>query len=114
MSATTAEALDLAKTGASHPGRFFTDVVGVDPIRAELFGLEHLQAHASELAQASPVVPAIKAGHPLLARFLQNGRRLVEAHRRITEATRRLESITPDAEWLLDNFHIVADALREI
>jgi cyclic beta-1,2-glucan synthetase len=66
------------------------------------------------LAQASPVTPAPQPGHPLLRRFFQNGRRLLKAYHRISEASRRQESITPDAEWLLDNFHIVADTLREV
>src|SRR5262249_60336330 len=51
---------------------------------------------------------------PLPRRFVENGRHLVAAHEWITELTRRKESITPDAEWLLDNFHIVEDTLREI
>jgi len=85
-----------------------------EPIRAELFGLEHLAAYARVLAESSPVVPGMSAGHPMLHRFVANGRRLVEAHRLISEAVQRQESITPDAEWLLDNFHIVTDTLREV
>jgi cellobiose phosphorylase len=114
MTTTTLEAPILAESGEGHPGRFFTDLLGSDPVRAELYGLEHLQTHARELARASAVVPKMTAGHPLRIRFAQNGRHLVAAHQWITEATRRQESITSDAEWLLDNFHIVEDTLREV
>src|SRR5262249_32886820 len=36
------------------------------------------------------------------------------AYQRITAAARREEAITTDAEWLLDNYHIVAETLREV
>ncbi len=114
MSTSTVETVAPLGAVAGPPGRFFTDLSGDDPIRAEQYGLEHLEAHARELAESSTVVAGTSAGHPLLRRFVQNGRRLVQAHGQITEATRRLESITPDAEWLLDNFHIVEDTLREV
>jgi cyclic beta-1,2-glucan synthetase len=85
-----------------------------EPIRGELYGLEHLEAHARGLASASILAPRWGLGHPLLRRFLRIGRDLESAYRRITAATRRQESITPDAEWLLDNYHIVSEALREV
>lgn len=91
----------------------FLPPYGEDPIRAELFGLEHLESHARQLAAASKMAPASSA-HPLLHRFDQNRKQLVRCHRLITEAFRRREAIGSDAEWLLDNYHIIADALREI
>jgi cyclic beta-1,2-glucan synthetase len=96
------------------PGRFFSDFSSTEPIRGELFSLEHLQDRARELARASPVRSGRHAGHPLLRHFAGNGRRLARAHQAITEASRRQEALTPDAEWLLDNFHIVEEALREV
>jgi cyclic beta-1,2-glucan synthetase len=114
MSTTTIDAPPSSELSTGPLGHFFTDSANHDPIRAELFGLEHLQSHARRLAHLSTVRPGIRKGHPLLRRFLENGRRLVFAHEFITEATRREESITSDAEWLLDNFHIIEDTLREI
>jgi cyclic beta-1,2-glucan synthetase len=114
MSISSVEPATSVEIVAGYPGRFFTDISGNEPIRAELYGLEHLEAHARELAKSSAVIPGMAAGHPLLRRFMRNGRRLAHAHRWITEATRLQESITPDAEWLLDNFHIVEDTLREV
>src|SRR5439155_13141550 len=86
---------------------FFGELADGQPIRAELYGLEHLEGHARELAAASPIVAGRSAGHPLLRRFVDNGRRLIKAHRQIVAATLHQESLAPDAEWLLDNFHIV-------
>jgi cyclic beta-1,2-glucan synthetase len=95
-------------------GRFFSDLASTEPIRGELFGLEHLEERARELARCSRVRSGKHAGHPLLRHFFRNGRRLVRAHKGISDATRRREALTPDAEWLLDNFHIVEEALREV
>src|SRR5262249_45375303 len=73
----------------------------------------HLESHARRLAEQSPVTPRARPGHPLHRRFLEIGRDLEQAQQRIAEASRRQEAITPDAEWLLDNYHIVAETLRE-
>ncbi|HLJ92161.1 MAG TPA: glucoamylase family protein [Gemmataceae bacterium] len=86
---------------------------GNEPIRAELFGAEHLDTHARQLASCAAVAPVV-AGQALLARFRRNSRALRAAHRFISEAYRRGESFGSDAEWLLDNFHIVSDALNEV
>ncbi|MEA2608625.1 MAG: hypothetical protein QOJ75_868, partial [Chloroflexota bacterium] len=43
-----------------------------------------------------------------------NGRVLLEAYRVLAQAIKDERSITPAAEWLVDNFHIVEEQLREI
>jgi len=40
----------------------------------------------------------------LLPRLEDNGRKLVAAYRALVEAVRQGDSISPAAEWLLDNF----------
>ncbi len=95
------------------PAGFFTDAHGSAPVRAEIFGLERSEIHARHLAahtRASHVVP----GRPLLKQFLCNRRSLLHAYREISAAYRRKEAFGPDAEWLLDNFHIVSEALFEV
>src|SRR5438132_7573871 len=94
-------------------GALFPHPHGNEPIRAELFGAEHLEAHARQLAAAATLAPVV-AGQPLLARFRRNSRALLQAHRFIREAYRLRENFGSDAEWLLDNFHIISDALAEI
>jgi cyclic beta-1,2-glucan synthetase len=39
---------------------------------------------------------------------------LLEAYRRIAEAAAKNYPLSPDAEWLLDNFYIVEEVLREV
>jgi cyclic beta-1,2-glucan synthetase len=92
---------------------FFTDVHGAEPVRAELFGLDRLEAHARQLAARTRVAP-VTPGRPLLRRFLKNRRALLLAHHEISTAYRRGETFGADADWLLDNFHIVSEALHEI
>src|SRR2546430_3006248 len=85
-----------------------------DPIRAELFGIERLEQHAESLAHAQRVLGESGKGRSLLPRVLDNGRVLREGYREIARAIREERWITPAAEWLVDNFHIVDDQLREI
>jgi len=84
------------------------------PIRAELFSGERLEQHAESLAAAQRVTPTPRKGHPLLPRVLDNGRVLLESYRAIAQAIREESAITPAAEWLVDNYHIVDEQLREI
>jgi cyclic beta-1,2-glucan synthetase len=114
MSTTQAAPATPVEERVGRPEPSFIDPAGTEPIRAELYGLETLEAQARRLADASPVLPGVRAGHPLLTRFMANGRRLARAYEMIREASRQEEVVTPDAEWLLDNYHIVADALREV
>jgi cyclic beta-1,2-glucan synthetase len=101
-----------ATTLTPPPAAPISSVLGTEPIRRELFGLERLEAHARQLAQAAPV--EVVAGFPLLRSFHQNSKALVRAHREISRAYRNQESFGADAEWLLDNFHIIEDTLREV
>jgi cyclic beta-1,2-glucan synthetase len=85
-----------------------------EPIRAELFSLERLEQHAESLAAAQTITGEAKRGRPLIPRVMDNGRVLLESYRSIARAIRDEHTITPAAEWLVDNFHIVDEQLREI
>ena len=85
-----------------------------EPIRAELFSLERLEQHAESLAAAQIVTTVASQGRPLLPRVLENGRVLLDSYRATARAIREEQAITPAAEWLVDNFHIVDEQLREI
>jgi cyclic beta-1,2-glucan synthetase len=99
---------------ATGPSIIAPQLADHEPIRAEIFGLDHLEAHARKLAAASPKAPGMPSGQPMLRGFSRIGRELDRAHRRIAQASRREEAITPDAEWLIDNYHIVEETLREV
>ena len=85
-----------------------------EPIRAELFSAERLEQHAQSLALAQTVAADRAQERALVPRVRDNGRVLHEAHALIGDAARRRVAITPAAEWLLDNFHVVEDQLRDI
>ena len=50
----------------------------------------------------------------MAARLYDNAKVLVAAYRVIAKSTRIDRPITPAAEWLLDNFHVVEEQIREI
>ena len=85
-----------------------------DPIRSELFGIERLEQHAASLAAAQGVAEGLAPQRALLPRVDENGRVLREANRLIAVAEREDRWITPAAEWLVDNFFVIDEQLREI
>ena len=85
-----------------------------EPIVAEVFSVERLEQHGESLAAAQTVTTRPKTGHPVRPRVAENGRVLLQAYRALTDAIKDERSITPAAEWLVDNFHIVEEQLREI
>ncbi|MGD0867796.1 MAG: glycosyl transferase, partial [Rhizomicrobium sp.] len=84
------------------------------PIRAELFSVERLEQHAESLATAQRLSPRLRSGRLLTPRLYDNTKVLTETYRAIVKATLEHQQITPAAEWLLDNFHIVDEQIREI
>src|ERR1044072_4843464 len=85
-----------------------------EPIRDELFSVERLEQFASTLAAGHQVFAGRRRGRRLLPALEKNGRMLVAAYRTLAEAVRSGRAISPAAEWLVDNFHIVEEQLREI
>jgi cyclic beta-1,2-glucan synthetase len=85
-----------------------------EPILAELFSVERLEQHAQTLAAAQTVTDAPRRGRAVGPRISENGRVLLESYRVLARAIKDERSITPAAEWLVDNFHIVDEQLREI
>ena len=78
-----------------------------EPIRGELFSHERLEQHARSLAAAQTVTTTPRKLKALAARVRQNRDELRKSLEVITQAERDQRAITPAAEWLLDNFHVV-------
>ncbi|HEY4263708.1 MAG TPA: glucoamylase family protein [Micropepsaceae bacterium] len=85
-----------------------------EPIRSELFSVERLESHAESLAEAQIVVGRYSAGRPISSRLSDNAKILTLAYRIIAEATQDGRPTTPAAEWMLDNFHVVEEQIREV
>ncbi len=85
-----------------------------DPIRSELFSVERLEQHAESLAVHQSVSPRQTSGKPLAGRLRDNERVLLESYRATARAADEKHAITPAAEWLLDNYHLVEQQVREV
>ena len=85
-----------------------------EPIRAELYSTERLEEFARSLGAEHGLARGFRKGRPLLPRLRENGRVLLDSYRAVAEAIREERTISPAAEWLVDNFHIVEEQLREI
>src|SRR6059036_2553168 len=85
-----------------------------ESIREELFSIERLEQHAESLAAAQPVSARPMAGRSLAVRLRDNESVLLKAYRAIASAVGEGRGITPAAEWLLDNYHLVEQQIREI
>jgi len=83
-------------------------------IREELFSVERLEQHAGSLAAAQSVSSQPEKGLPLSTRIRDNDKVLLEVYRVIAAAIADKRPITPAAEWLIDNFHLAEDQIREI
>ncbi|MES1972917.1 MAG: glucoamylase family protein [Pseudomonadota bacterium] len=83
-------------------------------IREAIFSIERLQEHARSLAIAQTIRPQRQIGHPLLDRLAANEASLIDSYRSISAAANDRNAITPAAEWLIDNFHLVERQIREI
>jgi cyclic beta-1,2-glucan glucanotransferase len=83
------------------------------PFQAEFFSVERLEQYAQTLATEHKTVTR-KGRAQLLPRLEDNGRKLEAAYRLLVDALREGRTISPAAEWLVDNYHIVEEQLREI
>jgi cyclic beta-1,2-glucan glucanotransferase len=83
-------------------------------LRAELFSTERMEQHAASLAAAQQVTEKPPPRPSLHARLRDNEAVLLAAYRAIAAAAGEGRAISPAAEWLLDNYHLVEEQIREI
>ena len=85
------------------------------PGSIELLGIEPLEQHARRLAALLTVSHGRRRGGRTHVKALrEHSRALRAAYTSLAEDATRGEPSSPAAEWLLDNFHIVIAALRDI
>ncbi|MDP2818797.1 MAG: glucoamylase family protein [Polaromonas sp.] len=86
------------------------------PIRAELFGAHRFEQHGRSLAKAQAIRPTDRSrdGPQFFPRVQENITGLREAYDYISITSRRGHYVTPAAEWLLDNFHLIEAQLQQI
>ena len=83
-------------------------------IRSELFSVERLEQHAETLAVAQQVTADPQRGAPLRARLEDNGQVLLAAYRTFAASVSQEQEVPQTAAWLVDNFHVVDEQLREV
>ena len=85
-------------------------------IRAELFGTQRFEQHGRSLAAAQPVREKSRHndGPSFFPRVQANIAALRQAYDYVATISYNGQYVTPAAEWLLDNFHLVEAQLQQI
>ncbi len=89
-------------------------MLGERPFRDELLSVERLDERARSLAARFTVDPSRRGARSVFPRFDDNVRVLREAYRELAGDVHRGEFVTPAAEWLLDNYPLVASEIRDV
>ena len=89
------------------------DVV-LAPIRSEIFGLQRFAQHGRSLGETHRSAAAGARAAPFYPRLASNVRVLRAAHAYIGLQASTGYDISPAAEWLLDNFHLIEAQLKAI
>lgn len=84
------------------------------PVREALFGIARLEEHAKSLAKAQQVLDKKTSVLSLQVRLDDNARSLLKSYRGCATELEQGRSVVPAAEWLLDNYHLVEEQIREI
>ena len=85
------------------------------PLRDELASIERLEERAKSLAARFTLDPDPRRGGDRTHRRLDENARLLDAaYRTLADDVHRGEFVTAAAEWLLDNFHLVASEIRDV
>jgi cyclic beta-1,2-glucan synthetase len=83
-------------------------------IRDIAFSQERLEQHAESLAYAQAITARPRTVPSLHRRLAANAQELYEAHRSIANSVAEGRSLSPAAEWVINNSHIVEEQVREI
>ncbi len=84
------------------------------PIRSEIFGLQRFAQHGRSLGDTHRAGRASSFAATFFPRLRDNITVLREAHRYIGTQASTGYDISPAAEWLLDNFHLVEAQLKAV
>jgi cyclic beta-1,2-glucan synthetase len=82
-----------------------------EPLRAELFSSEQMRSFGKALALKHKLSDKPAKDH-LLKRLADNEIVLHEVRKLITDAIKKKYLITPAAEWLIDNFYLAEEHIR--
>ncbi|MEO5669602.1 MAG: hypothetical protein ABIR26_02820, partial [Ramlibacter sp.] len=83
-------------------------------VRAELFGRQRFEEHGRSLAKAQPILEERTARNSFFPRVDANIAALRRSFDYVVLTAKTGHYVTPAAEWLLDNFHLVEAQLQQI
>jgi cyclic beta-1,2-glucan synthetase len=86
----------------------------LEPIRAELFGPARFEQHGRSLGISHQAGPAGWRNATFYPRLQSNVRTLRDAYEYIVLEAHEGGDVSPAAQWLLDNFHLIEAQLQEI
>ena len=84
------------------------------PIRSEIFGLQRFAQHGLSLGETHRAARASWRAATFFPRLRGNINALREAQHYIGEQVSTGYDVSPAAEWLLDNFHLIEAQIKEI
>jgi cyclic beta-1,2-glucan synthetase len=84
------------------------------PIRSEIFGLQRFAQHGRSLGETHRAERRRARAATFFPRLRSNIAVLREAHRYIGVQAATGYDVSPAAEWLLDNFHLIDAQLKEV
>ena len=88
--------------------------VVLEPLRAEVFGVARFEEHGRHLGASHDAGKAPFGRSTFYPRLQSNIRTLRAAYRYLFDAPHDEHAISPAAEWLFDNFHLIESQLKEI
>ncbi|MBC7386373.1 MAG: hypothetical protein H7301_09475 [Cryobacterium sp.] len=90
------------------------DPIAIEPPRSETASLDRLEAYALKLASELKVDQKTKLGRPLVLELKKTSSHLLQAYSSLIIGIRAKQTISPAAEWFVDNFHIIEDQILGI
>jgi cyclic beta-1,2-glucan synthetase len=85
-----------------------------EPLRTEIRGLRRLEETAEELAQRHLLLFDEKGDDSLFRRFEENVELITKTYRNLSRLAQKGKTLAPSEEWLVDNYYLVAEQIREI
>ncbi|MEO9168562.1 MAG: glycosyl transferase, partial [Aestuariivirga sp.] len=85
----------------------------ISPISAELFGPERFEQHAHSLAASQRVATEQIKVYSVVRRLDDNAAKLLDVYHDICAAVAAEKVVTPAAEWLVDNYHLVEEQILQ-
>src|SRR3954468_11569026 len=109
MKVTTSTVFDiLSRLRVSFQGDTIRNYDIEEPIRSELYSSDQMNRHGQVVARSHKVIKR-KSSDQLLKRLDANENVLIEVRNLLVESIRSGKTITPAAEWLLDNFYLIEE-----